>query len=114
MLLPDNHTTQPDAPVTDPGQDPAITATVAAIEAAFAGRWGVWVSDTGWWWATRTAALTADELAAGCVPHLHADNPDELTDRIRHQEHLHPAQAAGPDAAERTPPCPPHNPAPPN
>jgi len=113
MLLPDNHTTQPGALVTDPGQDPAITATVTAIEAAFADRWGVWVSDTGWWWATRTRALTADELAAGCVPHLHADNPDELTERIRHQEHLHPAQAAGPDAAERTPPCPPPTPAPP-
>ena len=111
MLLPDNHTTQPDAPVTDPAQDPAITATVTAIEAAFAGRWGVWVSDTGWWWATRTRALSAEELSAGCVPHLHADDPGELTERIRSQEHLHPA---GPDAAERTPPCPPPSPGPPS
>jgi hypothetical protein len=88
-------------------EDPRITATVAAIEAAFAGRWGVWLSDTGWWWAARTRALTAEQLAAGCAPYLHADNPDELTERIRHQERLHPAQAASPDAPERTPPCPP-------
>jgi hypothetical protein len=47
-------------------------------------------------------------LSAGCVPHLHADDPDELTERIGSQERLHPA---GPDAAERTPPCPPPNPA---
>jgi hypothetical protein len=76
--------------------DPSVGATVAAIEATFAGRWGVWLSDTGWWWATRTTALTADELNAGCVPFIHADNPDELTEGIRQQERLHPHNPANP------------------
>jgi len=69
-----------------------VTATVAAIEAAFSGRWGVWLSDTGWWWATRTHALSARELCAGCAPFIQADNPDELTERIRQQEHLWPSE----------------------
>jgi hypothetical protein len=72
-------------------EDPSVSATVAAIEAAFSGRWGVWLSDTGWWWATRTRALTNEEVSAGCAPHIHADNPDELTERIRQQERLAPA-----------------------
>jgi hypothetical protein len=62
--------------------------TITAIEAAFNGRWGVWLSETGWWWATRTRALAAEELAAGCIPHIHADNPDELAERIRQQDRL--------------------------
>ena len=66
----------------------SLTATTAAIEAAFDGRWGVWLSDTGWWWAARTHALTAEELTTGCVPFIHADNPDELTERIRQQHEL--------------------------
>jgi hypothetical protein len=77
-------------------EDPSVGATVAAIEAAFVGRWGVWLSDTGWWWATRTRALTAEELSAGCVPFIHADNPDELTERIRQQERLS-TQTSQPD-----------------
>ncbi len=65
-----------------------LAATVAAIEDAFHGRWGVWVSDSGWWWATRTRALTPKELAVGCVPFIQADDPGELTERIRQQEKL--------------------------
>jgi hypothetical protein len=72
-------------------ENPSVNATVAAIEAAFPGRWGVWLSDTGWWWATRTRALTSQEVSAGCTPHIHADNPDELTERIHQQERLAPA-----------------------
>jgi hypothetical protein len=72
--------------------EPSVSATVTAIEAAFAGRWGVWLSDTGWWWATRAHALSAGELSAGCIPFIHADNPDELTERIRQQERLTPTQ----------------------
>lgn len=68
----------------------SLAATIAAIEATYGQRWGVWLSDTGWWWATRTHALTAAQLTAGCVPFLHADNPTELTDLIRQQEHLDP------------------------
>lgn len=82
--------------------DPSVAATVETIEATFPGRWGVWLSDTGWWWATRTDALTAEELSAGCVPFVHADNPDELTELISQQEHLFPAKTAYPTKA-----CPP-------
>lgn len=66
----------------------SLAETVTAMETACAGRWGIWLSDTGWWWAARTRALTADELAAGCVPFIHADNPDELSERIRQQDEL--------------------------
>jgi hypothetical protein len=65
-----------------------LAATVAAIEMAFDGRWGVWLSETGWWWAARTRALTARQLAVGCVPFVQADNPGELTERIRQQDRL--------------------------
>src|SRR6266851_3375375 len=77
----------------------SVAATVAAIEAAFDGRWGAWLSDTGWWWAARTQVLTAGEHAAGCLPYIHADNPDELTERIRQQDELTqpiPPEPAGP------------------
>jgi hypothetical protein len=30
----------------------ADTTTAETLEAAFGGRCGVWLSDTGWWWAT--------------------------------------------------------------
>lgn len=69
------------------------TATTAeGIEAEFGGRWGVWLSDTGRWWAARTASLTSVQLNAGCVPFIQADNPDELTERIREQDRLSPAE----------------------
>jgi hypothetical protein len=77
--------------------DPSVGATVAAIEATFDGRWGVWLSDTGWWWATRTHALTAEELSDGCTPFVHADNPDELTERIRQQDRPSGAPTIPPD-----------------
>jgi len=69
-------------------QHAGLPAAVVAIEVVFGGRWGVWLSDTGWWWATRTAVLTAGQLAAGCVPFIHADNPDELIERIHQQDEL--------------------------
>jgi hypothetical protein len=59
-----------------------------AIEADFGGRWGVWLSDTGRWWAARTVALTSAQLNEGCVPFIQADTPDELTERIREQDRL--------------------------
>jgi hypothetical protein len=45
-----------------------------SIEEEFPG-WGVWRSDTGRWWAFRTAAdpLTIDQLRAGCRLLVHAD-----------------------------------------
>ena len=77
-------------------QDPSVTAAIAAIEAAAQGRWAAWLSDTGWWWATRTRTLTAAEIGAGCLPYIHADNPGEFAENIREQDRLCPPnQAAG-------------------
>jgi len=94
MLLSSDHTLQPEENMNE--QHTSLAATVAAIEAAFDGRWGVWLSDTGWWWATRTNALTAEERTAGCVPFIHADNADELADRIRQQDELGRPHLQGP------------------
>jgi hypothetical protein len=53
-------------------QPPTVTATVEALEAATNGRWGIWLSDTGWWWAARTQTLAAAELpgrvTGACAP----------------------------------------------
>jgi hypothetical protein len=67
---------------------PSITTTVEAMEAAFDGRWGIWLSDTGHWWASRRDSLSAASLAVGCVPFLRTDTPGELTALIREQEAL--------------------------
>jgi hypothetical protein len=48
--------------------------------------WTLWISGTGRWWASRTAELTAADLAAGCVPFLHADDPGTLAGQIRAQD----------------------------
>ncbi len=41
--------------------------------------WTIWVSDTRRWWAFRKVELTAADIAAGCVPFLHADDPAAST-----------------------------------
>jgi hypothetical protein len=74
----------------------SVAAAVAAIEASFGHHWGVWLSDTGWWWAARTQALTAEQRGAGGLPYLHADNPDELTELIRQQERTCPTDPTPP------------------
>jgi hypothetical protein len=48
--------------------------------------WTLWVSGTGRWWASRTVELTAADVAAGCVPFLHADDPAALAAQIRAQD----------------------------
>lgn len=67
-------------------ENPSLTAE--GIEAACGGRWGVWQSDTGRWWAARTQPLTASQLAAGGVPFLQATAPDELKQAISDEERL--------------------------
>ena len=57
----------------------------AAIREQFPG-WTLWVSGTGRWWASRKVELTAADLAAGCVPFLHADDPGTLAAQIRAQQ----------------------------
>jgi hypothetical protein len=81
MLLYSDHATQPEASMSE---NPSLTA--ADIEAAYIGRWAVWLSDTGQWWAARTQPLTAGQLAAGCVPFLRAVAPDELKQAISCEE----------------------------
>ena len=61
---------------------------IQAIEAACEDRWGIWLSDTGRWWAACNRSLTASDLNAGCVPFLRADSPAELADAIRQQDRL--------------------------
>jgi hypothetical protein len=65
---------------------PSLTA--ADIEAACGGRWGVWRSDTGQWWAARTRPLTASQFAAGGVPFLRASTSGELSQAISDEEQL--------------------------
>jgi hypothetical protein len=75
-------------------------ATAAAIEARFGGRWGIWLSDAGHWWAARRAPLTAEDLNAGCIPFIRASSPGELTRLVQHQEQLQanpPTTAGDPD-----------------
>ncbi|SEG71132.1 hypothetical protein SAMN04489712_109244 [Thermomonospora echinospora] len=62
--------------VTDTAPD---TAPIGRIEDEFPG-WGVWRSDTGRWWAFRTAArpLTIEQIRAGCRLIVQADTVDRL------------------------------------
>lgn len=69
----------------------SITTIAKAIEDACHGRWAVWLSDTGRWWAARHGTLTAETVNAGCVQFLRADSPAELKERIRGQDELHTA-----------------------
>ena len=84
--------------------DTSITAIAQAIEGACNNRWGVWLSDTGRWWATRHSALPAEALNAGCVPFLRADTSDELAQRIREQEELVAASPGNNEECPRVPP----------
>jgi hypothetical protein len=56
------------------------------LEADFPG-WRLWVSDTGRWWAFRTArrALTIDQLRAGCRLIVQADDSDALYSAIKEE-----------------------------
>jgi hypothetical protein len=67
-------------------ENPSLTG--ADIEAACGGRWAVWQSDTGQWWAARTQPLTASQLTAGGVPFLRAASPGALSQSISQEEQL--------------------------
>lgn len=56
--------------------------------------WRTWVSTTGRWWAVREAALTARQVAAGCVRQLHAPTQEGLSRRISDQDSLGELAAA--------------------
>ncbi len=63
---------------------PARPDPAAVISQQFPG-WTLWLSGTGRWWASRQPELTAADMAAGCVPFLHADDPQTLAGQIRAQ-----------------------------
>ena len=91
MLLCSDRDLQPEDAMSEE-QHQTTAATAEGIEAEFGDRWGVWLSDTGRWWAARTASLTSVQLNAGCIPFIQADNPDELTERIREQDRISPTE----------------------
>jgi hypothetical protein len=97
MLVCNGDDPQPEE-LTAVNNDPtSIEDTAAVIEKTFGGRWGVWHSDTGRWWASRRHTLSASQLSAGCVPFLRAADPDQLVKYIRTQDDLE---------AQTTPPHP--------
>lgn len=57
---------------------------VTVLSQQFPG-WTLWLSGTGRWWASRRVELNSADGAAGCVPFLHADDPDTLAGQIRAQ-----------------------------
>ena len=60
--------------------------TAEAIEAEFGGRWGIWLSGAGRWWAVRHEERSAvGPGAAGVLP-VRADDPDQLKARIQERE----------------------------
>jgi hypothetical protein len=64
------------------------SCTLETLDDAFGGHWGIWLSDTGRWWAARRTPLTPAELAAGCVPFVRADTADQLAERIQSQDEI--------------------------
>ena len=85
-------------------QHPGDTGA-AAIAAAYGGRWNIWLSDTGHWWAARANPPTAAERVAGCVHFLRAATPGELRQLIEDQEH-HAASPRPQPAPPSPPPAP--------
>ncbi len=66
----------------------------AALSEEFPG-WTLWASGIGRLWASRRNALTAAEVAAGCVAFLHADSSGALAVQLRAHEALRSRQPAG-------------------
>jgi hypothetical protein len=88
MLVCDGKHPQPEE-LTAVNDIPVSIAEISdGIENAFGGRWGVWCSDTGCWWASRRHTLSAAQLTAGCVPFLRAADPDQLANCIAAQDDL--------------------------
>ena len=76
----------------------AAAVTTDAIETAFEGRWGIWLSYTGRWWAARqeepsAAGPEVARPAGASVQLVRADDPDQLRARIQEQE-AHPREAS--------------------
>ncbi|MDL4773326.1 MULTISPECIES: hypothetical protein [Thermomonosporaceae] len=91
--LPQQQSAAPQRPRPAP---PSERSLIDDIEARFPG-WGAWLSDTFRWWAFRTAAaaLTIDQLRAGCSLIVRAGSHAELCAAVR-------AENARADAARRS------------
>ena len=72
---------------------PGLPDPATVIRQQYPG-WTIWVSDTRRWWAFRKVELTAADVAAGCVPFLHADDPATLAGQIRTQDARRPKPAS--------------------
>jgi hypothetical protein len=70
---------------SDTGDTATDKAVVARLEAEHLD-WGVWVSDTGRWWASRRRQLNATEQAAGKALFLRADGAPALAELLAEQE----------------------------
>jgi hypothetical protein len=101
MLLSSDHEPQPEDAMDN--TDTAAAETARAIEAAFGGHWGVWLSETGRWWGARSEPLTGEEVNAGCVPFVQAETPSELTARLHEQDGLRAPSAQGAVQVHRAP-----------
>jgi hypothetical protein len=66
----------------------AAAVTPEAIETAFGGRWGIWLSGTGRWWAARQPEPSVAGPDPAGVLLVRADDPDQLKARIQEQEAL--------------------------
>ncbi len=73
---------------------PALPHPGAAVLSDEFPRWTLWVSGTCRLWASRRDALTAADVAAGCVAFLHADGPGALAVQLRVQEALRSRRSA--------------------
>jgi hypothetical protein len=88
MLVRDGKHPQPEEQTAVNDTPASISGIVDGIEKTFGGRWGVWCSDTGSWWASRRHTLSAAQLTAGCVPFLRAADPHRLANCIAAQDDL--------------------------
>jgi hypothetical protein len=66
--------------------DSTRSATADAIATAFGGRWGIWLSGTGRWWAARQGGPSVAGQGGADVLLVRADDPDQLRVRIQEQE----------------------------
>jgi anti-sigma regulatory factor (Ser/Thr protein kinase) len=69
------------------GCDRAGAITAPDIERLFPG-WGVWVSDTGLWWAARLVNLSPAQLRAGGRSFLRGQDSEDLMGSVEEQERL--------------------------
>ncbi len=67
---------------------PGWEETVAEMETRFPG-WHIWRSSAGRWWATRTGTvLSREDLGAGRVMTMDADEPQALRAQLERQSRL--------------------------